>query len=479
MRMQRQNTNRWIGVCLVYAVMGGAHLTSAAEGLTFQPIFFESKNATLTRSSEEALKRVLELLKANPLTELELQGHAGMEGEGIDAIALSRDRAEAARKHLEKLGVNPSRLRVEGKGSSQLQNVNNPSARENQRVEFVFSAGEKTAEGKDNLEEIEVVYWNTLYHCLYQIGADQGYFEQEGFKIELVATNHSYSDQVRHACGLEPFLEKGSAVFTGAVCGGSPHEAIAKGVPLVVIGGMLAGGSMLIAKPTLAAKLRADPKNFNGITIGRPRGTILTSMVVSWFLSKKGVDAKKSVKWKIFNSHEEIVEAVASGAVDAGDTYAPLHLTAMKKHGLAVVYNTVELFPYHPCCRVITTQTKLKAHREKYVRFMKAVIKSHEFFIKQPAKAIDIVAKYTGYPVQEVRDSLTNPNFILDPDPLKNGFVKFWNMMNETGFIKSNRDITKYIDTSIYEEALNALMKEGPKNPYYVYMMKKFKEQDT
>ena len=464
----------WLGISL-----GPVSVSPAATNeLTFQPVFFELNSSRLSASTLDALKRVAELMKANPDAILELDGSAGQEGENIDAVALSRQRAEAVRDHLLKLGIGAQRLKVEAKGAAALFDSTHPSDRANRRVEFLFVLEKQSSSSTAALEEVEVVYWNTLYHCLYLIGVEQGYFEQEGFKIKLVATNHSYSDQVKHACGLEPFLKEGASVFSGAVCGGSPHEAIAKGVPLVVIGGMLAGGSMLIAKPDLALKLRQDPKNFRGITIGRPRGTVLTSMIVSYFLSKQGIDPKKEVKWKIFNSHEEIVEAIAKGSIDAGDTYAPLHLTAQKKYGLAVVYNTVELFPYHPCCRVITTRPKLEAHREKYVRFMKAVIKSHEFFVKHPAKAIETVAKYTGYPQKEVHDSLTNPNFQLNPDPLKNGFVKFWHMMNETGFIHSNQDVTKYIDTSVYEEALKLLKKEKPTNPYFSYMEKQFREQN-
>src|ERR1051326_4730384 len=130
---------------------------------------------------------------------------------------------------------------------------------------------------------------------------------------------------------------------------------------------MLAGGSMLMAKPEMAAKLRSNPKNFKGITIGRPRGTVLTSMIVSDHLKKNGLDWKKDVKWKEFNSHEDVVEAMAKGQVDAGDTYVPLNIRANKQYGLVEVFNTVELFPYHPCCRVITTKDKLKADPEKYV----------------------------------------------------------------------------------------------------------------
>ena len=77
-----------------------------------------------------------------------------------------------------------------------------------------------------------------------------------------------------------------------------------------------------------------------------------------------------------------------------------------------------------------------------------------------------------------MKESITNPNFILSPDPQKKGFVKFWKMMNETGYVKSDKDITKYIDSSVYEDALTQLQKEDPKNPYYAFMMTQFRDRN-
>lgn len=450
-----------------------------AGNITFQPIYYELGSSTLTKAAKEGLERVAQLLKSNPLVDLRLEPYSGLEGKGIDPQKLSERRGQAAYAHLtQKLGVGVKRVLISAKGTSGLLRPKNSKAVENRRLEFVFLTKEKPKQSGKKLEEVEVLYWNTLYHSLYQIGTAQGYFEEEGFKIKLVATNHSIINQVDAVCGIEPFLREKVTVFTGAVCGGSPHQAAAMGVPLVVIGGMLAGGSMLMAKPEVASKLRADWNNFKGIRIGRPKGTLLTSMIVSDALYKRGIDARKEIIWKEFDSHEAVVEAIAKGIIDAGDTYVPLNIRARKQHGLVEVYNTVQLFPYHPCCRVITTKQKLEKHRKKYVRFMKGLIRSHEFFIKQPRKAIQVVQRYTGYTMEEVSASLTNPNFILNPDPLKNGFVKFWKMMNQTGYLNSKKDINQFIDTSVYEDALKSLMKKNPKNPYYAYMTRKFREQN-
>jgi NitT/TauT family transport system substrate-binding protein len=454
--------------------------TSAARpiSLTFHPIYFDSQSSKLTEAGKEALGRVAEILRSNPDTNLRLEGHAGIEGDS-DPQVLSEERAGSAKSFLLATGTPDSRLDILGRGSSQLQNNVNPAGGENRRVEFVFLEIEKPKKpSAANLETIHVIYWNTLYHALYPITYTQGFFEKEGFDVDLIATNHSTVNQVKAACGLEPFLKAGSKAFAGGVCGGSPHEAIANGTNLVVIGGLLMGGSMLIAKPEMAARLRADWNNFKGIRIGRPKGTVLTSMIVAQAAFMHGVDHRKFFKWHLFNSHEDVLEALAKGTIDAGDTYAPLNLQAKEKYGMVEVYNTFQLFPFHPCCRVITTPEKVAREREKYVRFLKALIRGHEFFVKFPLKAVEVVQKFTGYTKEEVRLTLTNPSFRLNPDPLKNGFVRFWKMMNETGFIDSKADINKYIDATIYRDALEQLLKEDPANPYLGYMKKQYMEQD-
>ena len=463
---------------LVCVFLAGAPL---ASDLTFQPIYFSNKSTRLDSAAKAALKRVATLLASNPSSKLRLIGHTGKEGEGIDFQKLSDDRAAAARDYLVSvLKVDSSRLEILGKAAAEPFRADAPNAIENRRVEFAFFSDQSASgtETKSGLEVVNVLYWNTLYHCLYQIGLDRGFFEKEGFKINLVGTNHSIVNQVKAICSIEPFLRSGNMVFSGSVCGGSPHEAIANGVPLVIIGGMLAGGSLLMAKPEMAAKLKANWKNYKGIRVGRPKGTVLTSMILSDRLKKEGLEPSTDVVWKEYNTHEGVVDALASGEIDAGDTYVPLNVQAAKKHGLVEVFNTVQLFPFHPCCRVITTKSKLAESRDKYVRFMKALIRAHEYFVKNPKASFKIVQKYTGYSYDEVAVSLSNPNFILNPDPLKKGSVKFWKMMIDTGFIKSNLDIANYIDTTVYRDALSSLMKTEPQNDYLKYMFKQYQEQD-
>jgi NitT/TauT family transport system substrate-binding protein len=341
----------------------------------------------------------------------------------------------------------------------------------------VFTTNNLGAAEKKHLDPIRIVYWNTLYHCLLQIGVSAKTFEKEGLQVDLVPTNHSSIDQVKAILGIKPFEEFGRDVFAGGACGGSPYVSIGEGIDMVIFAGLLAGGSYLIAKPEMAAKLRADPKNFKGKRIGRPQGVSLTSMILSGFLANAGIDHLKDFTWKLYPDHEAVIDGILKGEVDAGDTYAPLQVRAKREHGLEVVHNTMEMFPFHPCSRLITTRAKLAKDREKYVRFVKGLINAHQFFIRKPNEAIKIVRDYTGYSQDEV-ETLKSSSFKLEPDPLSTGLIKFWEMVRKIGYVKSNADIRKFIDTTIYRDALAALIKEEPANPYYKFMEKQFETQN-
>ncbi len=452
---------------------------SHAQKLSFQPMYYPKGETGLDSASKAALKRVVQMLKVNPKTTLMVEGHASVtKGSTVDPQAVSQKRVDAAYGFLlseaKTHKVPLVRIEAEAFGISRLAQDKDATSPRNDRIEFKFRSSDQLSEAnKKGLETVKVIYWNTLYHCLFQIGVTHGTFEKEGLNIQLVATNHSSVNQVCAICGLEPFIEYGRSVFAGGVCGGSPHLAVASGVDMVVIGGMLAGGSMLIAKPKTAAKLRANPKNFKGITIGRPVGTSITSMIVSGFLKRHGLDWRKDVKWKIYDSHEDVIVGIVKGEVDAGDTYAPLHIRAQKEHGIVTVYNTVELFPYHPCCRVIALRARIKDERPKYVRFLRGLINAHKLFVQKPRVAMETVRRYTGYTKDEVM-ALTHPNFLLNPDPLMNGLVRFWGMVNDTGYVKSKADIRDYVDNSIYFDALMGLRKDFPTDPYYKYMEQQY-----
>jgi len=103
-------------------------------------ILFDTGKATLKPESAAPLATVGELLKNDPVLELEIQGHTDSLGNAAANLKLSKDRAASVRIYLiETLGLAPERLTIAGFGDTRPIGDNSTDAgrAENRRVELV------------------------------------------------------------------------------------------------------------------------------------------------------------------------------------------------------------------------------------------------------------------------------------------------------------------------------------------------------
>ena len=101
----------------------------------FNAAQFEKGAADLNDDAKLALHDLAKVLKQNPNLQLRITGHTSSEGSEEVNKKLSADRAQAAVDFLiNKEGIDASRLKSEGKGSSEPVDESNPDA--NRRTEF-------------------------------------------------------------------------------------------------------------------------------------------------------------------------------------------------------------------------------------------------------------------------------------------------------------------------------------------------------
>jgi len=79
-------------------------------------LYFETGKTTLRAASQEQLKDLAAILKANPSTELKLGGYTDNTGDSAQNLALSLQRANVAKAELVKFGIAESRVSAEGYG---------------------------------------------------------------------------------------------------------------------------------------------------------------------------------------------------------------------------------------------------------------------------------------------------------------------------------------------------------------------------
>ncbi len=108
------------------------------KGIVVDNIHFEVDEAYLKKESLNILDRMIESLKRNANTRLEVRGHTDSTGKREHNMKLSMRRADAVRDYMIKNGISPERLLSKGFGPDKpiAENSGEEGRRKNRRTEF-------------------------------------------------------------------------------------------------------------------------------------------------------------------------------------------------------------------------------------------------------------------------------------------------------------------------------------------------------
>lgn len=106
--------------------------------MAMKGLFFESGSAKIKASSLKVLDNIANVMTANKSYNLMIEGHTDAQGNVDKNLALSKDRAKAAKDYLISKGIDASRLNSEGYGITKPVADNKTAAgrAQNRRVEF-------------------------------------------------------------------------------------------------------------------------------------------------------------------------------------------------------------------------------------------------------------------------------------------------------------------------------------------------------
>ncbi|HWQ67529.1 MAG TPA: ABC transporter substrate-binding protein [Methanospirillum sp.] len=290
------------------------------------------------------------------------------------------------------------------------------------------------------------------------IGNDLGIYEKNGLKVELVPFTNS--GEVHTA------LVAGKIDIAGAGAS-APLTYIAKGADEVLIGGLGdVGGAALVVKKERAGEF-SDLKALVGKQLGVVRAAT-GDVVYRGALTAAGIDWKKDLTIVELESPNAVNEAVKSGKIDAGVTWTPFSFLA-DEQGLAVVSWSDQYFPSHPCCRVSVLRTTLDTRHDDLITYLKSNIEASKVFNTDHPGTLNVLANYIKIDPAVLEESTySKEHFGITPDPDTKGVKKFWNDMQDIGYIDtSSINLDDHIDVSLYKEALSELVKENPDDAYY------------
>lgn len=302
------------------------------------------------------------------------------------------------------------------------------------------------------------------------IADELGYYEEEGLEVNFEKISN-LSDGITAVdmgkLDVLPFGVIPSATF------------ISQGSDVVIFGGTISEGSEIIVTPENAGMIQSL-EDFRGKRIGCYRMET-GHMVIKGLLKQDGMDINSDVEFVLLDSQQSIIEAVRKGEVDLGFLNSGQGYIAQQS-GLVVTAQAGDFFADFPCCRQTTSRAAIAEKRDALVKFEIANLRAYEVFINDHATAIDALAAYSGQPNQYVEaimyglEGEYDNAMIISLDPNKNKVIDFYETMKLNGDIdpETPYDIADYIDTTIYQDALNEMIARNPDSELYAGLMKEF-----
>ncbi|HEY3424233.1 MAG TPA: ABC transporter substrate-binding protein [Negativicutes bacterium] len=324
-----------------------------------------------------------------------------------------------------------------------------------------------TASTPPQLKKLKVGYNATGGSLLSFIAQDQGLFQKAGLDVELIPFS-STSD------GLNA-LSSGKIDLGVSFGTGGPLTLISNGADFVIIGGHLSGGHPIIALPERANEFKTM-QDYKGKTVAVPR--LFTSDIV-WRggLAKAGLDYKTDVNIIESKTAPAVLEAVKSGKVDVGIGTSSIYLQA-KEAGMAIVGWSNDIFPEHPCCRIVARGEAVTKDPAVYQAYLEAIIQAEKLKSENPELAVAVNKKFLNLDDAQAQDFTLEPHQNTTADPNRKGVLKMWEEMHNIGYIQGNVDIEQHINTALYKKALTSVEQKYPNDKYYQMLEEQFARQN-
>lgn len=315
-------------------------------------------------------------------------------------------------------------------------------------------------------EAARLGYLPVTGHAKFFVAKEQGFFAKEGLDVELI-------EFVNSADGINAI--RADKLDVGAFGTTAPLAHIAKGADLRIIAGIMGEDASIITTAANAAKVKtiADLKGKKVATVRLATG----DAVLRGALKDDGIDWKTDLQIFELKNPPAVIEAVKSGQVDAGVVWGPHDLRA-EEQGLKVVIRSDTLQPGHPCCRLVVTGEGFK-RTATWEKFVRAILRAEKFAKENRKETVESILKYVKLDRALIEKAYYHGHLEQKSDPNAKGVVKFWSIMQHSGFVDSKESITKFIDVKIYKAALDGLAKENPKDAFWKKLQKEFQERNV
>jgi NitT/TauT family transport system substrate-binding protein len=317
---------------------------------------------------------------------------------------------------------------------------------------------------------------NILSNPVVTVTRQLGLFEQEGLDPNYI---------VMGSAGNVEALSIGKAdiLLNGLV---PPLFYAAQGSDLKIVGGTLSGGNYVITKPENAQKYR-ETIDWKGARLGTVR--LSTSEMASRFaLGKIGLNldastGKQDVTFVEIENYANIIEAVRKNQVDIGFISYEYRQPALDL-GLTILYPMSDMYPNYVCCRETAYGPSLAGKRSAFVKYNIAKILTYKYFEDHREEVIAILAEASSQEPDFIRDVVFNPaasgGRSWHPDPDFDRVAEVYNeVLVKYNYVPGDTAIEDIYDITVYQEALEEVLRRYPDDPFYQGMKEYFNASNS
>lgn len=329
---------------------------------------------------------------------------------------------------------------------------------------------------EEGAPEQETVKWNygTSGNVLVTIANEKGYFKDEGITIEPVEANANADAMTLLATGKVDVVSNAGT--------SNPLQQIASGVDISVFGGHMIEGCMPVV-----AKKGTEWKGIESF-IGKKVAVNPSYFAFTGAVMELGYDKPlEAVQWETYSDYNDALAAVVRGDVEYAlmGTGQNLAVQEMAANGeIDIVSYQSEIMENYSCCRMVAPTEWINENPNTVKAVLRALLRAQSYYeankeeaVSLHAKAIDATEEYVGAYM------LDDKHYFVSVDPLKDGVVRAWDILDKTGFLDENAKeikIEERVNTTLYEEALaEAKEKYGKEAPeFYEEMVAFFAEHN-
>ena len=258
---------------------------------------------------------------------------------------------------------------------------------------------------------------------------------------------------------------------------------ISQGTDVVIFGGTIAEGSECITLKKNVGKFK-KAEDFKGKKIACFRMET-GHMVMKGWLREQGLDVNKDVEWVYLDSMQSEVEAVAKGEADMCFVNSGFGFVAKQGGKVDVAFQVGDFVKDFPCCRMTTSRAAASDKASALTKFMIGCLRGYEVIQNDKEKAIKCLADYSGQDKTYVENVIYGTRdykaaMIIDLDPSTKAVADFYETMKANGDIDKDTpyDIHNYMDTVIYETALDTLIDREPDNALWGELKETFQKKN-